>query len=95
MDAAQGIVAQEQAEVNQAFSEAEAAKSQTETEAGPSKPIKEKSLETRKEETEKETAEQIQSEKTTIPTPEASCQVFDYIVGHASGKRLCCERACS
>ena len=67
---------------------AEAAKSQTETEAGPSEPVKEKSLETRKEETEKETAEQIQSEKTTIPTPEASCQVLDYIVQHASGKRL-------
>jgi hypothetical protein len=35
----------------------------------------------------KETAEQIQSKKTTIPTPEASCQVLDYIVRHASGKR--------
>jgi hypothetical protein len=60
--------------------EAETAKSQTETEAGPSEPVKEKSLETRKEETEKETAEQIQSKKTIIPTPEASCQVLDYIV---------------
>jgi hypothetical protein len=69
-------------------SEAEAAKSQTETEAGPSEPVKEKSLETRKEETKNETAEQIQSEKTTIPTHEASCQVLDYIVRHASGKRL-------
>jgi hypothetical protein len=47
-----------------------------------------KSLETRKEEIEKETAEQNQSEKTTIPTPEALCQVLDYIVRHASGKRL-------
>jgi hypothetical protein len=68
--------------------EDEATKSQTETEAGPSEPVKEKSLETRKEETEKETVEQIQSEKTTIPTPEASCQVLDYIVWHAWGKRL-------
>jgi hypothetical protein len=68
------------------LSEAEAAKSQTETEAGPSEPVKEKSLETRKEETEKETTEQIQSAKTTIPTPEASCQVLDYIVRHASEK---------
>jgi hypothetical protein len=60
--------------------EAEAAQSHAETEAGPSEPVKEKSLETRKEETKKETAEQNQSEKTTIPTPEASCQVLDYIV---------------
>jgi hypothetical protein len=37
-------------------SEAEAAKRQTETEVEPSEPVKEKSLETRKEETEKETA---------------------------------------
>jgi hypothetical protein len=43
------------------LSEAKTAKSQTETEAGPSEAVKEKSLETRKEETEKEIVEQIQS----------------------------------
>jgi hypothetical protein len=50
-------------------SEAEATKSQTETEAGLSEPVKEKSLETRKEKTKKETAEQIQSEKLLFLLP--------------------------
>jgi hypothetical protein len=70
------------------LTEAEAAKSQAETEAGPSEPAKEKSLETGEEETEKEVAEQILFEKTATPTPEASSEVLDYIVRHASGKRL-------
>jgi hypothetical protein len=70
------------------LTEAEAAKSQAEAEAGPSEPAKEKSLETREEETEKEAAEQILPEKTATPTPEASSEVLDYIVRHTSGKRL-------
>jgi hypothetical protein len=70
------------------LTETGAAKSQAETEAGPSEPAKEKSLETREEETEKEAAEQILSEKTATPTPEASSEVLDYIVRHASEKRL-------
>jgi hypothetical protein len=45
-------------------------------------------LETGEEETEKEAAEQILPEKTATPTPEASSEVLDYIVRHASGKRL-------
>jgi hypothetical protein len=65
------------------LTEAEAAKSQVETEAGPSEPAKEKSLETGEKETEKEGAEQ-----TATPTPEASSEVLDYIVRHASGKRV-------
>jgi hypothetical protein len=65
------------------LAEAEAAKSQAGTEAGPSEPAKEKSLET-----EKEVVEQILSEKTATPTPGASSEVPDYIVRHASGKRL-------
>jgi hypothetical protein len=69
------------------LAEAEAAKSQAGTEAGPSEPAKEKSLET-KEETAKEAVEQILSEKTATPTPGASSEVPDYIVRHASGKRL-------
>jgi hypothetical protein len=68
--------------------DAEAAKSQTETEAGPSEPAKEKSLETEEEETEKEAAEQILPEKTATPTPEAFSEALDYIVRHASGKRV-------
>jgi hypothetical protein len=69
------------------LTEAEAAKSKVETEAGPSKPAKEKSLEI-EEETEKEAAEQILFGKTVNPSPEASFEVPDYIVRHASGKRL-------
>jgi hypothetical protein len=68
-------------------SEDEAAKSQTEVEAGPSEPAKEKSLETG-EETKKEATKQILPEKTLSSTPEASARVPDYIVRHASGKRL-------
>jgi hypothetical protein len=69
------------------LTEAEAGKSQAEIEAGPSEPAKEKSLEI-EEETEKGAAEQILTEKTATPTPEASSEVPDYIVRHASGKRL-------
>jgi hypothetical protein len=61
--------------------EAEAVKSQAETEAGPSKPTKEKSLEIGEKETEKEATEQILPEKT-------SSEALDYFVRHASGKRL-------
>jgi vacuolar-type H+-ATPase subunit H len=70
------------------LTEAEAAKSQAETEVGPSKPAKEKSLETGEEETNKEATKQILPEKTVSSTPEASFGVPDYIVRHASGKRL-------
>jgi hypothetical protein len=68
--------------------EAEATKSHAETEAGPSEPANEKSLETREEETEKEAIEHILSEQTATATPEASSEILDYIVRHASGKRL-------
>jgi hypothetical protein len=68
--------------------EAEAAKNQVETEAGPLEPTKEKLLETREKKTEKDAAEQILPEKTATPTPEASSEVLDYIIRHASGKRL-------
>jgi hypothetical protein len=61
--------------------EAEAVKSQAETEAGPSEPAKEKSLEIKEKETEKEAIEQILPEKT-------SSEALDYFVRHASGKRL-------
>jgi hypothetical protein len=70
------------------LTDVEAAKSQAETEAGPSEPAKEKSLEIGEEETEKEATEQILPEKTATPTPEASSEALDYIVRHASGKRV-------
>jgi hypothetical protein len=72
------------------LSEAEAAKSQAETEVGPSEPAKEKSLEIGEGEMEKEAAELL-SEKIVIPIPEASSEALDYIVRHASGKRLSIE----
>jgi hypothetical protein len=68
-------------------SEDEATKGQTVAEAGPSEPAKEKSLETG-EETKKEATKQILPEKTLSSTPEASSRAPDYIVRHASGKRL-------
>jgi uncharacterized protein involved in exopolysaccharide biosynthesis len=68
------------------LTEAEAAKSKVETEAGPSEPAKEKSLEIREKETEKGATEQILPEKIATPIPEASSEVLDYSVRHASGK---------
>jgi hypothetical protein len=65
----------------------EATKGQTVAEAGPSEPAKEKSLETG-EETKKEATKQILPEKTLSSTPEVSSGVPDYIVRHASDKRL-------
>jgi hypothetical protein len=67
---------------------AETSKTQIEkTETGPSEPTKKKSLEIRKE-TEKESAEEILSEKTVIPIPEASSEALNYVLRHASGKKL-------
>jgi hypothetical protein len=63
------------------LTEADATKSQAETEARPLEPAKEKSLEIREKETEKETTEQFLPEKT-------SSEALDYFVLHASGKRL-------
>jgi hypothetical protein len=68
--------------------EAEAAKSHAKTEAGPSESVKEKSLEAGGEEVEKEAAKQILPKRTVSSTPEAPSEVPDYIVRHASGKRL-------
>jgi hypothetical protein len=45
-------------------------------------------LEDGEKETEKEAAKQILPEKTITSTPEASSEVLDYIVRHASRKRL-------
>src|SRR5690242_1372169 len=63
---------------------AEASKHQAETEAGPSEPAKVKSLEAE----ETETAEQILAEETGTAAPEAFSETFDYILRHASGKKL-------
>jgi hypothetical protein len=62
---------------------AEASKQQSETEAGPSEPTKVKSLEAKE-----KIAEPILVEETGTAAPEASSKALDYIVRHASGKRL-------
>jgi hypothetical protein len=68
--------------------EAEATMSHTDAEAGPSEPAKEKSLETKEKAAEEEAIEHILPEKAATPTPEAHSKVLDYIIRHASGKRL-------
>jgi hypothetical protein len=81
------ITEAQKAQIETTASEAEATKHQAEIEAGPSEPAKEKSLETGGETT-KEAIKKILPEKTLSSTPKASSRVPDYIVRHASGKRL-------
>ena len=64
--------------------DAEAPKQQTETKAGRSEPTKVKSLETEEE----KMTEPILVEEISAAAPEASPKVPDYIVRHASGKKL-------
>jgi hypothetical protein len=68
--------------------EAEASVSQASVEAGPSEPTKEKPLETGEKAPEEEAIERILPKKTAPPTPEAPSEDLDYIIRHASGKRL-------
>jgi hypothetical protein len=68
--------------------EAEATMSQADAEAGPSEPAKEKSLEIGEKTAKEEAIEQILPKKAAAPTPEAPSEVLDYIIRHASGKRL-------
>jgi hypothetical protein len=63
--------------------EVEATKIQTESEAGPSEPT-----ETEPAVVEGKTTEQIASEKVEATATEASKESTDYIIRHASGKRL-------
>jgi hypothetical protein len=67
--------------------EVEAAKSQAETETGLLEPTKREFLEIEKEK-EKESAEEILSEKIVTPIPEASSGTSDYVLRHASSKNL-------
>jgi hypothetical protein len=77
-----------QIETETKLTEAEAILSQADTEAGPSVPAKEKSSETGEKAAEEEGIEQILPEKAAAPAPEASSEVLDYIIRHASRKRL-------
>jgi hypothetical protein len=67
--------------------EVEAAVSQASAEAGPSEPAK-KPSEIEEKAAEEEAIEQILPEKVTVPAPEALKESIEYIIRHASGKRL-------
>jgi hypothetical protein len=70
------------------LTEAEATTSRADAEAGPLEPAKEKSSEIGEKAEEEEAIEQILPEKAAAPTSEAPSEVLDYIIRHASGKRL-------
>jgi uncharacterized protein with von Willebrand factor type A (vWA) domain len=74
----------ESSEVHIEAPDAEVSKHQSETEGGPSEPTKVKSLEAE----ETEITEQISAKETGTAAPEASSEAFDYILRHASGKKL-------
>jgi hypothetical protein len=68
--------------------EVEATVSQANAEARPSEPADKQPLEIEKKATEEEAIEQSLPEKTAAPTPEALKESIEYIIRHASGKRL-------
>jgi hypothetical protein len=68
--------------------EAEASMSQAGAEAGPSEPTKEKTLEIGEKAAEGEAIEQILPEKAAAPSPKALKENIEYIIRHASGKKL-------
>jgi hypothetical protein len=57
-------------------------------EAGPSEPIDKQPLEIEKKAAEEEATEQSLPEKTITPTPEVLKENIEYIIHHASGKKL-------
>jgi hypothetical protein len=68
--------------------EDEGAVSQANAEARPSEPIDKQPSEIEKKAAEEEAAEQSLPEKTVTPTPEALKENIEYIIRHASGKKL-------
>jgi hypothetical protein len=77
-----------QIETETKLTEAEATMSWADAEAGPSEPTKEKSSEIGEKAAEEEAIEQILPEKAIAPTPEALKENIEYIIRHASGKKL-------
>jgi hypothetical protein len=78
--------AQPEAETKQ--TENEVIRISTETEAGPSELAEMKPAEIEEKTSEKEATERISAEKIATPAPEALKESIDYIIHHASGKRL-------
>jgi hypothetical protein len=77
-----------QIEVKTKLTEVEAAMSQASAEAGPSEPVKKKPSEVEEKAAEEEAIEQTLPEKAAAPAPEALKESIEYIIRHASGKRL-------
>jgi hypothetical protein len=75
--------AEAQAKTESGQAEAEATKTQAEAEAGPSAPVAAKPAAP-----EEKTAEQTAPKNIEIPAPEAPIESVDYIIRHASGKKL-------
>ena len=69
-------------ELAEASTETSKQQAEAEAEAGPSEPTKEQSLETEK------TSEPVLVEKIDTAVPEAPASTCDYIIRHASGKKL-------
>jgi hypothetical protein len=68
--------------------ETEAVVGQTSAEAGPSEPTKKKPSETEEKAAEEEDVDQTLPEKAATPAPAALKESIEYIIRHASGKRL-------
>jgi hypothetical protein len=68
--------------------EIEAAVIQAGTEAGPSEPAEKKPLEIEERAIEEKAIEKISPEKVATPAPKALKESIDYIIRHASGKRV-------
>jgi nucleoid-associated protein YgaU len=77
-----------QIEAETKLAEVEAAESQASAEAGPSEPAEKKPSEIEEKATEEEAIEQTLPEKVAAPAPEALKESIEYIICHASGKRL-------
>jgi hypothetical protein len=77
-----------QIETETKLTETEATTSRADAEAGLSEPTKEKSSEIGEKAAEEEAIEQILPEKAAAPTPEALKENIEYIISHASGKKL-------
>jgi hypothetical protein len=77
-----------QIEAETKLAEVEATVSRASTKAGPSEPADKQPSETEEKAAEEEAIEQSLSEKTPTPAPEALKENIEYIICHASGKRL-------
>jgi hypothetical protein len=77
-----------QIEAKTKLAKVEAAVSQASAEAGPSEPAKKKPSEIEDKASEEEAIEQTLLEKVATPAPEALKESIEYIICHASGKRL-------